>query len=75
LPTEFIILNDMNAIIVSDLHIGHRHFLCKDFECFLGNISEDHELSWICVANTKIIYMIRKSFKCIKRAMSYFCFV
>jgi UDP-2,3-diacylglucosamine pyrophosphatase LpxH len=44
LPTEFIILNDMNAIIVSDLHIGSRHFLCKDFECFLGNISEDHEL-------------------------------
>ena len=34
----------MNAIIVSDLHIGSRHFLCKDFECFLGNISEDYEL-------------------------------
>ena len=34
----------MNAIIVSDLHIGCRYFLYQDFERFLGNISEDHEL-------------------------------
>ena len=34
----------MNAIIVSDLHIGSRHFLYEYFECFLANISEDHEL-------------------------------
>jgi UDP-2,3-diacylglucosamine pyrophosphatase LpxH len=34
----------MNAVIVSDLHIGSRHFLYRDFECFLENISEDHEL-------------------------------
>jgi len=34
----------MNAIIVSDLHIGSRYFLYQDFERFLGNISEDHEL-------------------------------
>ncbi|MGD2030236.1 MAG: metallophosphoesterase family protein [Desulfobacterales bacterium] len=34
----------MKAIIVSDLHIGSHHFLYKDFECFLGNISEDYEL-------------------------------
>jgi len=34
----------MNAIIVSDLHIGSQHFLHEDFECFLKNVSEDHEL-------------------------------
>ena len=34
----------MNAIIVSDLHIGSRHFLYEDFECFLRNVPEDHEL-------------------------------
>ncbi len=34
----------MNAVIVSDLHIGSHHFLYEDFECFLGNISEDYEL-------------------------------
>jgi UDP-2,3-diacylglucosamine pyrophosphatase LpxH len=34
----------MNAIIVSDLHIGSRYFLYQDFERLLGNISEDHEL-------------------------------
>ena len=34
----------MNAIIVSDLHIGSHHFLYDDFERFLGNVSEDHEL-------------------------------
>lgn len=34
----------MNAIIVSDLHIGSRYFFYRDFERFLGNISEDHEL-------------------------------
>ena len=34
----------MNAIIVSDLHIGSRYFLYQDFETFLGNISEEYEL-------------------------------
>jgi UDP-2,3-diacylglucosamine pyrophosphatase LpxH len=34
----------MNAVIVSDLHIGSRYFLCQDFERFVRNISEDHEL-------------------------------
>jgi UDP-2,3-diacylglucosamine pyrophosphatase LpxH len=34
----------MNAIIVSDLHIGSRYFLHQDFEHFLRSISEDHEL-------------------------------
>jgi len=34
----------MNAIIVSDLHIGSRHFLLQDFERFLKNLPEDHEL-------------------------------
>jgi len=34
----------MNAIIVSDLHIGSRYFLYDDFERFLGNVSEDYEL-------------------------------
>jgi len=34
----------MNAIIVSDLHIGSRYFLHQDFERFLRNIPEDHEL-------------------------------
>ena len=34
----------MNAIIVSDLHIGSRYFLFREFECFLRNISQDHEL-------------------------------
>ena len=34
----------MNAIIVSDLHIGSQYFLYHDFEQFLENLSEDHEL-------------------------------
>jgi UDP-2,3-diacylglucosamine pyrophosphatase LpxH len=34
----------MNAIIVSDLHIGSRYFLYQDFERLLKNISEDYEL-------------------------------
>jgi UDP-2,3-diacylglucosamine pyrophosphatase LpxH len=34
----------MNAIIVSDLHIGSRYLLYQDFESFLGNISEEYEL-------------------------------
>jgi UDP-2,3-diacylglucosamine pyrophosphatase LpxH len=34
----------MNAIVVSDLHIGSRFFLHHDFENFLGNIPEDCEL-------------------------------
>lgn len=34
----------MNAIIVSDLHIGSRYFLYHEFESFLGDIPRDHEL-------------------------------
>ena len=34
----------MNAIIVSDLHIGSRHFLYQEFEHFLVNISKDYEV-------------------------------
>ena len=34
----------MNAIIVSDLHIGSPYFLREPFERFLQTISEDHEL-------------------------------
>jgi UDP-2,3-diacylglucosamine pyrophosphatase LpxH len=34
----------MNAIIISDLHIGSPYFFLRDFERFLGNVSEDHEL-------------------------------
>jgi len=34
----------MNSVIVSDLHIGSRHFLHQHFERFLINIPEDHEL-------------------------------
>jgi UDP-2,3-diacylglucosamine pyrophosphatase LpxH len=34
----------MNAIVVSDLHIGSRFFLHHDFEKFLRNIPEDCEL-------------------------------
>ncbi len=34
----------MNAIIVSDLHMGTPYFLNGDFERFLENISEDCEL-------------------------------
>jgi len=34
----------MNAIIVSDLHIGSRYFLYQEFGRFLGNISENYEL-------------------------------
>ena len=34
----------MNAIVVSDLHIGSHHFLYNDFELFLENVSEDYEL-------------------------------
>ena len=34
----------MNAIVVSDLHIGSRFFLHHDFENFLSNIPEDCEL-------------------------------
>jgi len=33
----------MNAIIISDLHIGSRYFLCHNFEQFLNNIAEDVE--------------------------------
>ena len=34
----------MNAIIVSDLHIGSRYFLCQEFGRFLGNLPENYEL-------------------------------
>jgi UDP-2,3-diacylglucosamine pyrophosphatase LpxH len=34
----------MNAVIVSDLHIGSPHFLHKDFERFLGSVSRDCDL-------------------------------
>ncbi len=34
----------MNTIIISDLHIGSRYFLCKEFEHFLLNFPKDHEL-------------------------------
>jgi UDP-2,3-diacylglucosamine pyrophosphatase LpxH len=34
----------MNAIIVSDLHIGSRYLLHQNFESFFGNISEEYEL-------------------------------
>jgi UDP-2,3-diacylglucosamine pyrophosphatase LpxH len=34
----------MNAIIVSDLHIGSRYFLYQDFERFIRDIPEDHQL-------------------------------
>ena len=34
----------MKAIIVSDLHIGSRHFLYENFECFLRDVLKDHEL-------------------------------
>ena len=37
-------MHEMNAIIISDLHIGSQYFLYDDFERFLGNVSEDHEL-------------------------------
>jgi UDP-2,3-diacylglucosamine pyrophosphatase LpxH len=33
----------MNAIIVSDLHIGSKYFVYQDFERFLNNIPEDAE--------------------------------
>ena len=33
----------MNAIIVSDIHIGSKFFLYQDFECFLNTIPEDAE--------------------------------
>ncbi len=33
----------MNAIIVSDLHIGSKFFLYPDFELFLNNIPQDAE--------------------------------
>ena len=34
----------MKAIIVSDLHIGSRYFLFRDFEKFIETISNDYEL-------------------------------
>ena len=33
----------MKAIIVSDLHIGSRYFLCENFKQFLQNIPQDYE--------------------------------
>lgn len=32
------------AIIVSDLHVGSRYFLCQDFERFFGDISGEYEI-------------------------------
>jgi len=34
----------MNAIIVSDLHIGSRYFFYHEFERFFRDIPQDHEL-------------------------------
>ena len=34
----------MNAIIISDLHIGSAYFQRRDFECFLHHLSEDRTL-------------------------------
>lgn len=34
----------MKAVIVSDLHIGSPYFLNEEFEDFLTNISQDHDL-------------------------------
>lgn len=34
----------MNAIIVSDLHLGSRHFCYQEFERFLKSIPRDYEL-------------------------------
>ena len=34
----------MNAIIVSDLHLGSRHFCYQEFERFLKSIPQDYEL-------------------------------
>jgi len=34
----------VNAVIVSDLHIGSRYFLCGHFERFLGTMPQDHML-------------------------------
>ena len=33
----------MNAVIVSDLHIGSPYFLHEDFQRFVNNIPQDHE--------------------------------
>jgi len=33
----------MNAIIISDLHIGSKYFLYQDFACFLNTIPKDAE--------------------------------
>jgi UDP-2,3-diacylglucosamine pyrophosphatase LpxH len=33
----------MKAIIISDLHIGSRYFLCENFKQFLQHIPQDHE--------------------------------
>ena len=49
----------MKAIIVSDLHIGSRYFLYDNFERFLGNVSEDHEL----ILNGDIIHNPYKDLK------------
>lgn len=35
---------NMKAIIVSDLHIGSRYFLCHEFKNFIKNIPSDYEL-------------------------------
>ncbi|MGD9384047.1 MAG: metallophosphoesterase [Desulfobacterales bacterium] len=37
-------MHEINAIILSDLHIGPCYFLYDDFERFLWNVSENTEL-------------------------------
>jgi len=42
--TRIPIESNINAVIVSDLHLGSRYFLNQDFEKFLYNLPEGHEL-------------------------------
>ena len=32
------------AIIISDLHVGSRYFLCRNFKRFIGGISDEYEI-------------------------------
>ena len=36
--------NQKKAIIVSDLHIGSRFFLCEDFERFVVTVSDEYDI-------------------------------
>jgi len=62
----------MNAIIVSDLHIGSRYFLYQDFETFLENISEEYELilngDIINNSYSELIEPHKRIMDCIKQA-------